>query len=206
MRGGPSRSAPLWGQHFCLCCVSLYRLYSNKSDFNVGTLLSWSTFSVSSNIIQWCILGSFHVYHCWQCETSPVNTPMMCSVNVEASLCVENAILVVSTYILVVFLDICSFEGLRCSIYRLLGLALLYICAWLCSFWWFGWLISSRPNQVLSTNRGLLLIFNWTCFSNLLYFIPAYILSSLLLNDHQYIICLVTSRMLHSPILDGIVM
>jgi len=68
-----------------------------------------------------------------------------------------------------------------------------------------GWLISSRPNQLLSTNRLLLLIFSWTCCSKLLYFIPADTLSSLWLNYHQYMICLVTSRMLHSPILDGIV-
>jgi hypothetical protein len=60
----------------------------------------------------------------------------MCSVNAEASLCVGDAILVVSIYMLVVFLDRSSFEGLRYSIFRLLCFSLLYrrICAWLCSF------------------------------------------------------------------------
>ena len=52
-----------------------------------------------------------------------VNRPMMCSFNAEASLCVGNVILVVCIYILVVFLDRSSFEGLRCSIFRILGLA-----------------------------------------------------------------------------------
>jgi hypothetical protein len=46
----------------------------------------------------------------------------MCSFNAEASLCVGDAILVVSIYILVVFLDRSSFEGLRYSVFRLLGL------------------------------------------------------------------------------------
>jgi hypothetical protein len=93
------------------------------------------------------------------------------------------------------------------SIVCISGLALLYrrICAFYVLFLVIR-MISSPPNKFLSTNGGLLLIFTWTCFSNLLYFISAYILSSLLLNDHQYIICLVTSRMLHSPILNGIVM
>ena len=136
MRGCPNRSVRLWGQHFCVCCINQYMLYYNKNGFNVGTLLSWRTFSVSSNIIQWCIHGSLLVYHCWQCETSPVNGPRMCSCNAEAPLCVGDAILFVSTYILVVFLDISWFECFRCSICCRLGLALLYgrICACLCSF------------------------------------------------------------------------
>jgi hypothetical protein len=41
----------------------------------------------------------------------------MCSCNAEAPLCVGDAILVVSTYILVVFLDISWFECLRCSLF-----------------------------------------------------------------------------------------
>ena len=59
-------------------------------------------------------------------NVKPVNRPMMCSFNAEASLCVGNAILVVSIYILDVFLDASSFEGFRCSIFRLFGLARLH--------------------------------------------------------------------------------
>ena len=138
----------------------------------------------------------------------PVNGHRMCSFNAEASLCVGDAILVASIYILFVFLDIISFEDLHVY-YMYFGSCpsvQTNLCVVMFFFGWFGWLISSRPNQLLSTNGGLLLIFNWTCFSNLLYFIPAYILSSLRLNYHQYIIYVGTSRMLHYLILDGIVM
>jgi hypothetical protein len=60
--------------------------------------------------------------------------PRMCSFNAEAFMCVGDAILIVSLYILFVFLDRSSFEGLRCSICRVLSLARLYrpICARLC--------------------------------------------------------------------------
>jgi hypothetical protein len=66
----------------------------------------------------------------------PVNGPRMCSFNAEVSLCVRDAVLIVSIYILVIFLDRNSLECFRCSIFSLLGLALLHrrICAWLCSF------------------------------------------------------------------------
>jgi hypothetical protein len=43
----------------------------------------------------------------------PVNGPRVCSVNAEASLCVGDAILVVSIYILFVFLARSSFEDLH---------------------------------------------------------------------------------------------
>ena len=42
-------------------------------------------------------------------NVKPVNEPRMCSFNVEASLCVGDANVVVSIYILVVFLDRRSF-------------------------------------------------------------------------------------------------
>ena len=41
----------------------------------------------------------------------------MCSCNAEAPLCVGDAILVVSTYIVVAFLDISWIECLRCSLF-----------------------------------------------------------------------------------------
>ena len=60
----------------------------------------------------------------------------MRSFNAESSMCVGDAIVVVSIYILFDFLERSSLEDLCCSIFLLLGLALLYrrICAWLCSF------------------------------------------------------------------------
>jgi hypothetical protein len=126
-----------------------------------------------------------------------VNGPRMCSFNAGASLRVRDAVLVVSKYILVVFLDSNSLECFRCSIFSFLGLALLHrrICAWLCSFFgdsgdWF--------RRALTSSYRPIVFYFWFSAELVLpsysYFIPADTLSPLWLNYHQYMICLVTSR------------
>ena len=111
------------------------------------------------------------VYHCWQCETCEWTQDVF--FNAEASLCVVGAILVVSIYILVIFLDWSWFECFALLYFSYFGSCpsvQMNLCVVMFFFWWFGSLISSRPNQLLSTNRILLLIFSWTCFSKLLLF------------------------------------
>lgn len=113
------------------------------------------------NIIQWCIQGL--VYQLLPVSVMrPVNRPMVCSCNATTPLCVGDPVFIVIIYISVIVLwDIC------CSLFRLLDvvlLARLCLCVVLwCLFWWFVRLPWSRLGQLLSTNRLLYLISNWTC-------------------------------------------
>jgi hypothetical protein len=73
-----------------VCCISLYMLYWNKSDFNVRNLLTVEgSFHISSNLTMACVSKRFvswpnnkhypvmysgQFYQCWQCETCELHS------------------------------------------------------------------------------------------------------------------------------------
>jgi hypothetical protein len=169
-----------------------------------------------------------------------VNRPRVCSCNVTAPLCVGDPILVTIIWISVIIPHRSSFEDRCCSICRLLDLvyqarrslcALFVVfwtwsirpdevCVWLCcfSFWWFFWLLWSRPGLSLVSpwsalidqpsfifdfQLNFLIVFQLT--NSPCYYIVISILYVLWSSNLSLFCDQVTSRTFHSMILNGIV-